>query len=261
MPSEPLNAPTVAGCLRCRVAAAAGMLLVSTIQATPAVLSSCPSPVLTGARSRDAFGGPVNRSSFGSDRRTAAIYLIVIEAVDEYVILDNPVLVQPAPLLGAYMSLVFSCSPLNRPLVTVPVSACVVTGFPGISVSLNAMTDTMPLLQAIISVPLIGAVGGRPSVLQFSGALRALTNLTEPVLTVPEQPATEPVALSTDLTFDELVSFGSVGLNIPVPAIDLQVVPPAAPAGAAPITPNVAAIATAIHIPTTLRIVNAPLVG
>ncbi|MGO9874381.1 MAG: hypothetical protein ACLPVY_11330 [Acidimicrobiia bacterium] len=123
----------------------------------------------------------------------------------------------------------------------------------------------MPLLHATVSVPLIGTVGGRPSVLQFSGALRVLTNLTEPLLTLPEQLLTEPTALRTDLTFEELVSFGNVGLNIPVPLIDLQVVPAVTAAAAAPegaaLRPMGASIATAKNIPTTLRIVNAPLVG
>ena len=141
-----------------------------------------------------------------------------------------------------------------------------VTGLPGISASLNAIVDVEPLFQEIVSVPLIGAVGGTPSVLQFSAALLTLTNFTEPPLTLPEQPLSEPLALSTDFTFDGLVNFGSVGLNIPVPLIDLHVVPPAfvtaaAPAGAALTTPIGASITTTNNNPTVLRIVNAPLVG
>jgi hypothetical protein len=196
-------------------------------------------------------------------RKGNSDYLIVIDAVDEYVILDRPVLVQPPPA-GVYMSLLFWDSPLNSPPVTVPVSACVVTGLPGISASLNAIVDDMPLLHATVSVPLIGRVGGSPSVLQFSGALRVLTNLTDPLLTLPEQLTTEPTALRTDLTFEELVSFGRVGLNIPVPLIDLHVVPTVTAASAAPegaaLRPIGASIAAAAKIPTTLRIVNAPLV-
>jgi hypothetical protein len=186
--------------------------------------------------------------------------LICIDAVDTNEIRASPVLVQPPPS-GEYMSLPFCCEPLNKPPVTFPVSAWVVTGLPGISASLNAIVDVEPLFQEIVSVPLIGAVGGTPSVLQFSAALLTLTNLTEPPLTLPEQPLSEPLALSTDFTFDGLVNFGSVGLNIPVPLIDLQVVPPAAPAGDALTTPIGASIATMNKNPTVLRIVNAPLVG
>jgi hypothetical protein len=186
--------------------------------------------------------------------------LIDIDAVDEYAIRDKPVLVQPPPS-GAYTSLPFWCRPLNTPPDTVPVSDCVVTGEPGTSASLNAIVDDDPLLHEITSLPLIGAVGGIPSVLQFSAALCELTNLIEPPLTLPEHPLTGPEARSTVRTLVLLVSFGSVGLNIPVPLNDLQMVPLAAPAGAAPITPIGNAIAISTNIPTILRIVNAPLTG
>ena len=48
---------------------------------------------------------------------------------------ERPVLVQP-PFNGVYMTLPFSCAPLNTPAETVPAIAWVVTGFPGTSVTL-----------------------------------------------------------------------------------------------------------------------------
>ena len=95
--------------------------------------------------------------------------MIVIEPVAWNEIFDRPELTHP-PLSAEYVNLPFSCAPLNRPLVTVPVTAWVVTGLPGTSVSLIVTVEVFPLFQEITSVALIAGVGGVASVVQFLGA-------------------------------------------------------------------------------------------
>src|SRR4051812_4389956 len=152
--------------------------------------------------------------------------------------------------------------PANRPVVILPV---VVASVALVCLILKPFaTDFLPLFHVIVRLP---TVGGSlfltvTRVVQLAGrGLDVWTNEVLPDFTPPPvQPETVPVDESLALTFFGLPSFGSGGLNVPVPAAFVHEFPAAA-AGCAATIPTGSSRAVMDSNPTSLRIANSPFEG
>jgi hypothetical protein len=112
---------------------------------------------------------------------------------------------------------------------------------------------TVPPLGTVIFVGFVASVVQLPAVWPLYNG-----SFTAPEVTPGVPVHFENVAFKRMFDFAFFGAAGTGGVNVAVPPNVEHVNPPAAPAGAAVITPAGSMIAAASKIPETLRILNAP---